>query len=407
MPELAAAPHGSRWAVLAGVWLVYGCFGLIAFSIAPLVPDIRADLELSATAMGTMMGAWQLVYIGAAIPAGMLLDRLSSRWSLLLGALLIAASAAGRAMAVDYWQLLLAVGLFGVGGPIISAGAPKVIAEHFRGAERGLAMGIYMTGPTLGAIIALTFTRPLLLPLFAEDWRPVLLVWSGTAVAIGLLWVVLAGRSPLARQLGAAAANATAPSESTGQIVRALLGDSTVRLVLAMAVAVFMFNHGLNNWLPELLTGKAIERTAAGYWAAAPMVIGILASLTIPRLATPERRNGILITLCTTALLSSLLLMLPGLLATGTALLLQGIARSTMMTVLILSLVELPAVGDRRAGTASGLFFSCAEVGGVLGPVVLGSLYDMTGSFDSGLFALAAMCLALLVGAWWLPKHTP
>ena len=102
---------------------------------------------MSHSAMGSVMGAWQLVYIFAAVPCGVLLDRIGGRNALLIGALLIAVSAIGRSLAQDYWSLLLAVMLFGIGGPIISSGAPKVVAELFSGSQRGLAMGIYMTGP--------------------------------------------------------------------------------------------------------------------------------------------------------------------------------------------------------------------------------------------------------------------
>ena len=147
-----------RWLTLLGLWLCYFSFGAIAASIAPLVPLIQADIGLSHSALGSIMGAWQLVYIAAAIPAGMLLDRLGARLAITLGVCLIAMSALGRAFAEDYWQLLGAVMLFGLGGPIISSGAPKVVTDIFTGSQRGLAMGIYMTGPTLGGILALTLT---------------------------------------------------------------------------------------------------------------------------------------------------------------------------------------------------------------------------------------------------------
>ena len=121
-----------KWWVLFGVWLLYASFGLIIASVAPMVRLIEASLGISHSAMGSVMGAWQLVYIFAAIPCGMLLDRIGAKTALLLGALLIAASAVGRAFASDYLSFLLAVMLFGVGGPIISSGAPKVIAQWFR-----------------------------------------------------------------------------------------------------------------------------------------------------------------------------------------------------------------------------------------------------------------------------------
>src|SRR3546814_7932670 len=69
-------------------------------------------------------------------------------------------------------------------------------------------------------------------------------------------------------------------------------------------------------------------------------------------------------------------------------LVLQGIARSSLMTVAILTLVETRGVGEKQAGTASGLFFAAAEIGGAGGPILLGVLYDATGGFDAGLYPI-------------------
>ena len=119
----------------------------------------------------------------------------------------------------------------------------------------------------------------------------------------------------------------------------------------------------------------------AGYWAAVPTAISVLGALLIPRFATPERRLWVLALLIAGAGATTLLLHLapgPGL---ALGLVLQGLARGAMMTVALLLLVEVPGVGAKRAGTAGGLFFSAAEIGGVSGPVVIGLVHDATGGF--------------------------
>lgn len=385
-----------RWLLLAGLWLCYLSFGAIAASLAPLVGPIQAELQLSHAAMGSIMGAWQFVYIGAAIPAGMLLDRLGSRLALLIGIALIALSAFGRAWADDYWQLLVAVMLFGVGGPIISSGAPKVVTGLFQGSQRGLAMGIYMTGPTLGGILALTLTHSVLLPAFDQSWRSILALWGAVALIAGTTWIAITARA------GNRVAGFSSTTDATGATagrpsILQLMAIPGVSLVLAMSVGVFLINHGMNNWLPEMLRERGMSVTEAGYWAALPMLIGILGSLTIPRLATPDRRFLILGMLCVAAALSSFLLTLDSALTTTFALLVQGLVRSSLMTVLILTLMELPGMRPEQAGTASGLFFSAAEVGGVLGPLGLGLIYDLTHGFNAGLYALTFVSILLLL----------
>ena len=75
------------------------------------------------------------------------------------------------------------------------------------------------------------------------------------------------------------------------------------------------------------------------------------------------------------------------------------------MTVLILTLVELPGIGEQRAGVASGLFFAAAEVGGVLGPLGIGISYDMSGAFTHSLVAMSGVALLLFWGTVNLQKQ--
>src|SRR5471030_196895 len=187
--ETATQPH--RWAMLAGVWLVYACFGATAAAIAPLVSHITGELSLSHTQMGSILGAWQFVYIGAAIPCGALLDRLGARRGLTLGALVVAASGILRGLATDYLTLLLAVAAFGIGGPLVSVGAPKVISQWFAGRERGLAMGLYNVGQAVGTIGALLLTSSVGLALAGGDWRIVLIFYGVVALAAALVWYAI------------------------------------------------------------------------------------------------------------------------------------------------------------------------------------------------------------------------
>lgn len=381
-----------RWIILLGVWSCYAAFGLTATSLAPLVPLIEADLGVSHTAMGTIMGAWQLTYIAFALPGGLLLDKVGSRVALSSGVLIIACSALLRGFSDHYTSMLLAVMLFGVGGPIVSAGAPKIITQWFEGSSRGLAMGIYMTGPAIGGVISLTLTHSFLLPLLGS-WRNLMFLNAGVALLVAGLWFVIASRATLRR----AEQQTRADRHSEPLLMMTLVRQPAVQLVLVMSVGVFMMNHGLNNWLPEILASGGMTLIEAGYWAAIPTIIGILGSLTIPRLATPGRRFHILFGLGMAAALASVLLQFTNPGAQTVGLILQGIARSSLMTVLILTLVELPGIGDKYAGMASGLFFTAAEFGGVMGPVALGVLYDFSGHFGWGLGLITGIgCLISL-----------
>lgn len=390
----APLPDGYRWVVLLGVWLVYATFGMTTVSLAPLVADITRDLSISHASMGLVFGAWQLLFIVFAVPAGGLTDRLGVRRALLLASLLIALSGFLRSIAPGYWSLYAAVALLGLGGPLISTSAPKLVMRYFRGQDRGFAMGIYITGPALGGIAALSLTNSALMPLMGGDWRRVLLVWAAVALLAGAAWLLIASKREVK------AADRVVPGTTRHRqrdVILELIRVPAVQWLLFMSVGIFLFNHGLNNWLPEILRAKGMSAAAAGYWATIPTLVGLAGSLTIPRLATPARRTWMLGGLFCAALVASLLLRADQGVVLMFGLALQGIARSSMMTVAMLTLVETPGIGERHAATASGLFFSAAEVGGASGPLIMGAIHDASGGFGACLGFLTSIAAGLIV----------
>jgi cyanate permease len=77
----------------------------------------------------------------------------------------------------------------------------------------------------------------------------------------------------------------------------------------------------------------------------------------------------------------------------------EGFCAAAIQPLMLNILMEMPSVGPRRMGTAAGIFFSVGEVGGTLGPVFMGLLADVTGSFTPGMLALAAVMWAMTAPA--------
>ena len=77
------AEHPYRWLMLFGASVVYACFGALMAAMAVLVKPISESLSLSPFQMGTILGAWQFVYLFASIPTGAVLDRFGLRPCLL------------------------------------------------------------------------------------------------------------------------------------------------------------------------------------------------------------------------------------------------------------------------------------------------------------------------------------
>ncbi len=381
--------------MLGGIWLIYFSFGLLVASMAPLVARITTDLEISNTAMGSILGAWPLVYIVVAIPCGAFIDRVGLKWSLFLAALIMAASGVLRSVAPDFLTMFIAVGLFGIGGPLISIGAPKAIAQWFQGKERGLAVGIYITGPSLGSAVALALTNSVLMPIVGEDWRAALLVYSAIVFAAGFGWLVIA-MNPINRAVEATN-NSRGSMGDQIAVFGNLLRIRSVVLVLMMSVGIFFFFHGMGNWLPELLRHGGMAPAAAGLWAALPVAVGVVGSLVVPRLATPRWRFSILLVLFVSIGIGAVLLFSPAMPSIVTSLVIQGLGRGSLMAVAMLILMETRGVEAQHMGAAGGLFFSAAEIGGVLGPFTIGVVSDVTGGFDGALWMMIGVSGALVL----------
>jgi cyanate permease len=164
---------------------------------------------------------------------------------------------------------------------------------------------------------------------------------------------------------------------------------------MTIAICGFFFNHSLNNWLPQILVDGGMDAATAGYWASIPTLVGIFGALAIPRLAVPSRRIALMLMLYVCAGTASLLILTFSGPALGLGLVLQGIARTSMTPIAMLVLMDSRDVDSRTMGAAGGLYFSAGEIGGVLGPLTVGYVADLTGGFTAALYMLTGVSVVL------------
>ncbi|MEM7323105.1 MAG: MFS transporter [Actinomycetota bacterium] len=375
-----------RWSVLAGAWAVYAAFGLLVSSTGALVPQIRDDLNLSDSVMGLVLGAWQLIYIGTAIPAGRVLDRFGIRRALLASMVIMLASGFGRAIAWDGWSLFASVALLGLGAPIISVGAPKVAASLFEGADRRLAVGIYSTAPVIGGALGLVLPANVVGPLVDDDWRLIIAVLTGFAAVALVIWVLVSGG------LDGLLAPGAGPSLSEYRSIAAL---PVVRFVLFLSVLNFYFVHGVGQWVVAILDSAGWSPREAGLWAAFGTLGSLIASYVIPRMATSDRRPALMVGVMVAGAGSLFFLLSTQVLLLAPSLLVATIARSALVPLLIMVMMDHPDVGPERIAAATGLFFALAQIGGVTGPTLTGVLADASDGFRLPLLVHSGVALSI------------
>jgi nitrate/nitrite transporter NarK len=82
----------------------------------------------------------------------------------------------------------------------------------------------------------------------------------------------------------------------------------------------------------------------------------------------------------------------------------EGFCSAGILPLMMQALMETPAIGPERMGTAAGLYFSVGEIGGFGGPLIMGTVTDATGgSFLAAMLAFAVLMLVMLIPALRLP----
>jgi len=391
----AAGRDHANWGMLALGWTIYFSFGMGVASLVPLVTILRSELGLSYTEMGILLGGWQLVFMVAAAPAGWAIDHYGPRRVLVAAAFIVAVALTMRAFAGGFAMLLFTVGFFGLGGPVTAVGLAKLVADWFTGASRGLASGIYITGASAGIAVVLAFTHPVILPL-TGGWREAHLLYGAIGFAIAIAWLVLGRDSPQSKS-DRAHHHQTRSRGSYWQVIT----QPAVWFVIIVGFTGFLANHGVRNWLPGILENAGISPTGAGLLGALPAVTGMVGSIVVLRLATRRvdaRKPAIVLLLIASGLAILTIMLAEGWLLVA-AIAVEGFCAAAFAPLMLNTLMEMPSVGARNTGAAAGLYFSVGELGGTIGPVLMGVAADLTGSFMAGMTMVAALMFLTIVPA--------
>ena len=152
-------------------------------TLSILARTIQDDLGMSDLDYSYVVQAFLFAYTLTFLFAGRITDWLGTRFS--LAAFITWWSVANMASALSTSAFSLGIYRFllGVGEPGNYTAAPKAVSEWFMPRERGLVVGIYTAGATVGATIA-----PPLIAVIATAYG-----WRATFVltgVLGLLWVI-------------------------------------------------------------------------------------------------------------------------------------------------------------------------------------------------------------------------
>ena len=380
-----------HWIMLLLIWSVYSCFGIVSGSLAPISPLLIKDLNLTYTHMGIILGFWQFIYIFTAMPTGNIIDKWQLKQSITIGIIVMLASMILRGLSINFISLLLSVGLFSFGGPIASSGSPKLVATWFKEKDRGKASGIYATGPVIGNAIAFASAPIIAINIF-DNWRGISIIYGIILVVVLSIWLLFAKNKPNNK-----------PEISIQKVsYRELIKINTVKIIMFLSIIFFFISHSLGAWAPSILIDKNFSITNAGYITSISTIISLISLIFITSVFKKgKRKNAIIYILLISSVASLGIAFFSGFKLIFSIFLIFSVKRS-LMPLSTLILMEHKDIGPQKIGTAAGMFFASAEIGGFSGPFIIGFLRDLTNSHQIGFLFSSILCLTGILFAFKL-----
>ena len=189
MPNPQSPSKRYRTFILLLLTLVYGFNFIDRQIVGILAPFIQADLGLSDTQIGLLIGlAFAFVYTVLGIPIAWLADRYSRVNILSLSLAMWSAFTALTGMANNFVQIGLARMGVGIGEAGGSPPAHSIISDLYAKEERSGALGVYSMGIPFGIMFAYFVTASLLGKAGEDvDWRRIFIILGVVGIALAVI----------------------------------------------------------------------------------------------------------------------------------------------------------------------------------------------------------------------------
>jgi ACS family D-galactonate transporter-like MFS transporter len=182
--DFTAQPRLSRTliSVLVLLWLSVFLNYIDRSNLSIAAPQLKTELQLSATQLGVLLSAFFWTYACLQIPAGWLVDHLDVKWVFAGGFLIWSAATAITGILHSFVALLIIRIILGMGESVAYPSYSKIIANYFPSASRGMANSVVASGLCFGPSFGLLFGGTLM---GRFGWRPVFM----TLGLASLLWI--------------------------------------------------------------------------------------------------------------------------------------------------------------------------------------------------------------------------
>lgn len=370
-------------------------------------PDLVAELHISPEVMGLIFSAFSWTYALAQIPGGLVLDKLGSRltYALSLGLWSLATMAHGMMSSVaGLVGARLALGL--AEAPCFPANS-RILSTWFPQQERARANSVYSVGQYVG----LGLMIPVLTWISATyGWRSLFYIFGGIGIVFAFIWHA-AFREPNESKSvnqaeldyieagGGLAAKSAAFAFSWSNVGKLI----SKRQIAGASIGQFCGNSTLVfflTWFPSYLADeRGMDWIKSGFAASLPYIaasVGVLfggyVSDRIIRQtgsATIGRKLPIIVGL----LMTSVMIAANYVESNTTVIIIMSIAFFGQGMVNLGWTLISDVAPKEMIGLTGGIFNFCANLAGIVTPLVIGFVVGATGSFYGALAYIGALGL--------------
>ncbi|BBZ03539.1 MFS transporter [Mycolicibacterium chitae] len=387
-------------------WIVWSV-GLLAYIVAVLDRttlgvsglDAADRFNASPAILSTFVVLQIVVYAGAQIPAGLLLDRFGSRAMIVSGGLLMAAGQLTLAFSESLPTAIAARAVVGLGDAFTFISVLRLVPYWF--SERQIPMVTQLTGicGQLGQVLS---ALPFLALLGAAGWSTAYLSAAAFGVLVVVLTIVVVRDTPRGRAQVVRSADL---AETFGSLKTVWLRPGTrlgffTHMGCQFSITVFALMWGI----PYLTEAQGLSRGTAGALltvsVAAAIAAGILIGIITAR--NPHRRSWLVLgIMASNAAIWAVVLALPG-------------PAPLWLLVVLIIVISIGGPGSmvgfdhartfnpsRTLGTATGIINMGGFIASLLVMQAMGMIIDAAGgySFDAFRYAWAAQYVIWILAA--------
>jgi ACS family tartrate transporter-like MFS transporter len=409
-PIAASALSKVRWRLIPFLFLLYIVAYLDRVNVGFAAIDMNRDLGFSAAVYGMGSGIFFLSYTLLEVPSNLMLSRFGARvwiarimftWGIFSTAMIFVNNAA------TFYVLRFLLGAAEAG---FFPGIIFYITHWFPARERARAVGLFMTATAMAGVIGAPISSALLQldgGLGLKGWQWLFLIEGLPAILLAPVvlmfmterpsdatWLTEGEREWILREMRTEQSQ-TAHAHTT---LRDALLSARLWIVSVPYLCIVIAFYGVSFWLPQIVQGNSgLGSATVVLLSAIPYVAATIGLVVVGASSDRfgERRWHVAVPCLIGAMGFVLTVLAPQTLVVSLATL--SIAAFGIWGTLG-PFWTLPTSFLRGTAAAGGIALvnSVGNVGGFIGPILVGWIRDATGGFTVGLLTLAAI---LVIGA--------